>query len=104
VRSEISEIIKKLGEIEGIPEDQAAAVVEARDILYDYEGACDDVARLMAKYETPIEAVERPGFGYCCPTCGKWIRVPDSWCHWCGQKIKWSREAYDKYKKNRKRS
>ena len=80
---------------------EAAAVAEACDIISDYDAACQSAARMTARYETPALAIKKDDFGYCCPTCGRWIRVPDSWCHWCGQRIEWDAIARDRYKEER---
>ena len=87
-------------EIDALP-PQAAAVAEACDIISDYDAACQSAARMTARYETPALAIKKDDFGYCCPTCGRWIRVPDSWCHWCGQRIEWDAITRDRYKEER---
>lgn len=95
-------IIEQLKKIKGISEEEAAAVDEACDILYDYDAVCENATRMTLRYETKVEAVEKANQTYYCPICDRRIHVPDAWCHWCGQRIKWSSSAYDDYKQRQR--
>ena len=74
-------------------EHLAQALSEACDIIYDYEKATEQAARMAEKYETSKKAIMR-GSGnlasWQCPDCQKFISHGNEHCHWCGRKIGWS--------------
>ena len=69
--------------------DTSETLDEIMDVLYDYEGATQQTAELIRKYETPAEPIERGLDFYQCPACSKRVARGHSRCHWCGQLIQW---------------
>ena len=68
------------------------ALREAQDIIYDYSQATEQASRLIEKYETVKDAIQR-GNGtfdtWQCPNCQKFISFGNEHCHWCGQRLGW---------------
>lgn len=75
---------------------------EALDIIFDYENATSQAARLMEKYETPKDVIRRPNGMFDtwqCPDCMNFVAYGNEHCHWCGRMLGWDIRK----KKRRKR-
>lgn len=73
-------------------QDLEDACREACDILFDYDRAAAQAARLSAKYEVPKGAVRRrngPVDLWQCPDCHNFIGYGNEHCHWCGRRLGW---------------
>ena len=79
------------------------ALNEAMDIIYDYGEAAEQAKRLIAKYETVKDAIERGMGSWQCPNCQKFISFGNEHCHWCGQRLGWETNITKSQPKRRKR-
>lgn len=66
------------------------ALLEAGDIIADYEAAVAQTSELIRKYETPEPAINRGMDYYQCPECQKRTSEGHSHCHWCGKALEWT--------------
>lgn len=77
------------------------ALDEAMDIIYDYGGAAEQAKRLIQKYETVKDAIERGMGTWQCPNCQKFISFGNEHCHWCGQRLGWEPKIRPKARRKR---
>ena len=70
-------------------QDLADACQEACDILFDYEQAAAQSARMTERYETAKAVIDRGMDTWQCPECMKFISYGNEYCHWCGQRLDW---------------
>lgn len=79
--------VKAIGQAEKLE----AALIQAMDIIYDYQNMADEHNRMMEKYEREVPVIKRGMDFYQCPACGKRTSRNHTHCHWCGKKLGWGR-------------
>ena len=89
---EMEKGIKRLSGKEPSQDDwtwNAAAVIEEiRDILIDYDRLAEQASGMIQKYEHASPAQLHQDGTYKCPACGQSVYRMDSYCHWCGKKLR----------------
>ena len=73
---------------EGWTQNAASVIEEIRDILIDYDRLAEQVGRLLEKYEHASPARLQQDGSHRCPACGQSVFRADSYCHWCGKKLR----------------
>ena len=90
--NEMEKGIKRLTEKEPSQDDwtwNAAAVLEEiRDVLIDYDRLAEQARGLLEKYENASPPRLHQDGSYRCPECGNSVYRIDSYCHWCGKKLR----------------
>ena len=64
----------------GAWKDDMESLLEAMDIISDYEKVAPEAARMSQHYETVAKPIQKSGV-WVCPACGKKIPYHHSYCH-----------------------
>lgn len=80
---------------EEIWKEDESALQKSMDIIHDYESIVASYNRMVEHYETANMTIKRQTGVYVCPECGKRVYIGHSYCHWCGKKVCWDKEAYE---------
>lgn len=85
-----------------LTEEQLKALLEAGDIIADYEAAVAQTAAMTEKYEHPERAIDRGMDFWQCSSCFHRTREGHAYCYRCGKALLWDKKSRSRRKEGRK--